>query len=352
MCFFYKKKLVRPSFMIRGTIMTTNQLMFMYAVEEMSFSKAAQKAFVTQQCLSNHIHRLEVSCGVKLFERTPHLQLTEAGKTLYQSFIQIRDIEEGTLQKLKTDTSSIHGTIRFGTHLNRARIFLIDPFLEFHEKYPDVELDVYFIHSAYTEKVLDEGTADVILGANCTALANTRADRIGEEDIVFLASPDLLKERIPDWDESRKTLTRKELSMIPLTASSNISIMAQNLHRTMLKAGFESKYIFKIEDNNAQMAICKSGKAAMFCPENQLIKADLSCHSEISSSAKLQVLKLENYSDFMSIDLITSAQRNLPTYVTDFCSMIRTYYQDQIQKVRAEYLPWSNNQYYSEITLH
>ena len=142
--------------------MTTNQLMFMYAVEEMSFSKAAQKAFVTQQCLSNHIHRLEVSCGVKLFERTPHLQLTEAGKTLYQSFIQIRDIEEGTLQKLKTDTSSIHGTIRFGTHLNRARIFLIDPFLEFHEKYPDVELDVYFIHSAYTEKVLDEGTADVI----------------------------------------------------------------------------------------------------------------------------------------------------------------------------------------------
>ena len=90
--------------------MTTNQLMFMYAVEEMSFSKAAQKAFVTQQCLSNHIHRLEVSCGVKLFERTPHLQLTEAGKTLYQSFIQIRDIEEGTLQKLKTDPR--HNTLR------------------------------------------------------------------------------------------------------------------------------------------------------------------------------------------------------------------------------------------------
>ena len=102
------------------------------------------EAFVTQQCLSNHIHRLEVSCGVKLFERTPHLQLTEAGKTLYQSFIQIRDIEEGTLQKLKTDTSSIHGTIRFGTHLNRARIFLIDPFLEFHEKYPDIKQQYRF----------------------------------------------------------------------------------------------------------------------------------------------------------------------------------------------------------------
>lgn len=324
----------------------------MYAVEEMSFSKAAEKAFVTQQCLSNHIHRLETACGVKLFERTPHLTLTDAGKTLYQSFIQIRDIEEGTMQKLKTDGSSIHGTIRFGTHLNRARIFLIEPFLEFHEKYPDVELDVYFIHSAYTEKVLTEGTADVILGANCSSLANSRADRIGEEDIVFLASPDLLKERIPGWDESRKILTRKELSMLPMTASSNISLMAQNLHRTMLKAGFESNYIFKIEDNNAQMAICKAGKAAMFCPENQLINADLSCRSETSSSAQLQVLKLENYSDFMTIDLITSAQRNLPAYVTDFCSMVRSYYQEQIHNVRAKYLSWANNKYYSEITLH
>ena len=141
-------------------------------------------------------------------------------------------------------------SVRLAAQCTDARVNVVVEGL--YEKYPDVELDVYFIHSAYTEKVLSEGTADVILGANCTALANTRADRIGEEDIVFLASPDLLKERIPDWDESRKTLTRKELSMIPLTASSNISIMAQNLHRTMLKAGFESKYIFKIEDNNAE----------------------------------------------------------------------------------------------------
>ena len=39
--------------------MTTNQQMFLYAVEEMNFTRAAERAFVTQQCLSDHIRRLE-----------------------------------------------------------------------------------------------------------------------------------------------------------------------------------------------------------------------------------------------------------------------------------------------------
>lgn len=90
--------------------MTVNQLMFMCAVEEMSFSKAAEKSFVTQQCLSNHIQRLEKSCGVRLFERNPHLTLTEAGKILYQSYVQIRDIEETTSLKLRSEGEAVHGT--------------------------------------------------------------------------------------------------------------------------------------------------------------------------------------------------------------------------------------------------
>ena len=57
--------------------MTTNQQMFLYAVEEMNFTRAAERAFVTQQCLSDHIRRLEKNYNVKLFDRTPKLKLTK-----------------------------------------------------------------------------------------------------------------------------------------------------------------------------------------------------------------------------------------------------------------------------------
>lgn len=56
--------------------------MFMLAAEEMNFSRAAEIAFVTQQCLSDHIKKLEDSYGVKFFTRRPRLSLTPEGEAM------------------------------------------------------------------------------------------------------------------------------------------------------------------------------------------------------------------------------------------------------------------------------
>ena len=60
--------------------------MFILAVEEMNFTKAAHRSHVTQQCLSCHIKKLEDHYHTRLFERRPKLRLTTAGKSLYQGF--------------------------------------------------------------------------------------------------------------------------------------------------------------------------------------------------------------------------------------------------------------------------
>lgn len=80
--------------------MTVNQQMFLCAVEEMNFTKAAKRAYVTQQCLSDHIRRLEESYGVKLFHRTPKLALTQAGELLYQALCQIAGLLGGQQKHL------------------------------------------------------------------------------------------------------------------------------------------------------------------------------------------------------------------------------------------------------------
>ncbi|HBN80503.1 MAG TPA: LysR family transcriptional regulator, partial [Ruminococcaceae bacterium] len=41
---------------------------FLLTAEEMSISRAAKRAYVTQQCVSDHIKRLEDEYGVALFE--------------------------------------------------------------------------------------------------------------------------------------------------------------------------------------------------------------------------------------------------------------------------------------------
>ena len=52
---------------------------FLVAAEELNFTRAAKKLFISQQSLSNHISNLEKEFDVVLFNRTSPLTLTYAG---------------------------------------------------------------------------------------------------------------------------------------------------------------------------------------------------------------------------------------------------------------------------------
>ena len=62
---------------------------FCVVAEELSFTRAAQKLFISQQSLSLHISKLEDEFGMVLFNRTQPLTLTEAGRCLYQHSKQL-----------------------------------------------------------------------------------------------------------------------------------------------------------------------------------------------------------------------------------------------------------------------
>lgn len=52
---------------------------FSELAKTLHMTQTAERSFISQQNLSNHIQRLENYYGVKLFERKPRLQLTYAG---------------------------------------------------------------------------------------------------------------------------------------------------------------------------------------------------------------------------------------------------------------------------------
>ncbi|MFR9127368.1 MAG: LysR family transcriptional regulator [Acidaminococcus intestini] len=50
--------------------MDTDSEMFLLAAEELNFTRAAKRAYVTQQCLSAHIKKLEIRMGAPLLNES------------------------------------------------------------------------------------------------------------------------------------------------------------------------------------------------------------------------------------------------------------------------------------------
>lgn len=74
---------------------------FIVAAEEMNFTKAAKRLYISQQSLSNHIAKLEDYFGVQLFDRNTPLTLTVAGQRLLKNAQTIMDVKKQTELELQ-----------------------------------------------------------------------------------------------------------------------------------------------------------------------------------------------------------------------------------------------------------
>ena len=99
---------------------------FCVAAEELSFTKAAKRLFISQQSLSSHISRLEEEFGVVLFNRTQPVTLTQAGECLYRNS-QILLYQKHQTEKAIQDIRDFRsGELTVGVSTSRGAIMLAD----------------------------------------------------------------------------------------------------------------------------------------------------------------------------------------------------------------------------------
>ena len=73
---------------------------FVALARNLHFTKTAQELYISQQNLSQHINKLETHYRTPLFYRKPKLQLTPAGKALYDSCIKILTEEDNISRQM------------------------------------------------------------------------------------------------------------------------------------------------------------------------------------------------------------------------------------------------------------
>lgn len=135
---------------------------FFTVVEEGSFSKAAEKLYLSQSAVSQHIKLLETELKVSLFDRSHYRpKLTEAGKFYYQNCFQLYKQYQKIEEELKKEYRQIIRIGFTGLYENKDILSLVN---NFKKKHP--LLEVSFVVGSFeecVENLLDNKT-DVSFG--------------------------------------------------------------------------------------------------------------------------------------------------------------------------------------------
>ncbi|GAA3408105.1 LysR family transcriptional regulator [Paenibacillus hodogayensis] len=126
-----------------------------------SFSKAAERMFITQPAVSHSIKQLEFRLGGPLFFRTSRgVKLTAEGEVLLKFVSQAHHFLENGEKKIAEMRNLITGEVKIGAGDTLCRYYLL-PYLEsFHGQYPDVKIQVTNRTTRETLVLLKEGRID------------------------------------------------------------------------------------------------------------------------------------------------------------------------------------------------
>lgn len=161
-----------------------------------SISKAAQKSYTSQPAISKSIKKLEEELGVQLFYRNLNgVELTDRGKDLLyfveKSFNNLIIAERNMLETENLE----RGKLSIGMPSNVGSFYLFDKIMDFHKKFPNIEITIVTGSTTNLMNLLDTHKVDFVID---TSPIDVRLDegikvvKLKEVQYCFIAKKDSL----------------------------------------------------------------------------------------------------------------------------------------------------------------
>ena len=147
----------------RGLTMDFKQLeAFVYVVKLKSFSKAAQRIYLTQPTISAHINSLEKELDTKLIERgTKYVYHTKPGSILYKYAVKMLNLREDAVCSVKNYNKELKGTLTICASTVPSQNILPKVIAAFREEYPHVTFNILRQDSELVVESISKGMADI-----------------------------------------------------------------------------------------------------------------------------------------------------------------------------------------------
>lgn len=165
---------------------------FLAVVDTGSFSQAAERLFLTQPAISKRIASLEAELGAALFDRIGRrISLTEAGRALLPRARHILNEIEDSRRAVSTLSGKVEGRLSFATshHIGLRRLPCM--LRRYHQRYPQVTLDIRFMDSEQACQAVLRGELELAIVTLPTRTAeNLAIQAIWQDRLAVLVAAD------------------------------------------------------------------------------------------------------------------------------------------------------------------
>lgn len=294
---------------------------FSELAKELHMTHTAERLFISQQTLSNHIRRMEEELGTPLLNRKPSLSLTLAGE-LVLNFAQKVGRESMRLQDALSDIEEQErGALKIGASIARLNACLPAILPDFTHRYPQVELWVTDAVSSKLEPLVLDGSLDFAIVLSGTNNPQLRSSHLIHDQLYLCVSDRCLRKYYADDAEALKENAENgafvhDFEKLPFCMMTNR--IGQMLQNCFSEAGVIPHVFAKNSYSQLGISICNSGLAA--CVTSQM---NLVGHLE-QMPEDVNIFPLRDKQGLLSLplSLIQLKDRVLPLYAKFFLKLL------------------------------
>jgi DNA-binding transcriptional LysR family regulator len=266
--------------------MTFEQLkIFLAVAQQLHFTRAAERLYITQPAVSAAIQNLEEEYGVKLFHRIGRrIEITDAGTLLQSEAQKILDQVELTGRGLRELNNLQRGELKIGSSLTIGNYWLPEKISEFKRQYPGI-----FVNCTL-------GNAEEICAGTATGLFDLGLvtgevkpvlKQILEEETVGSDRLLIVVGKSHPWFD-RSQVSLKELPTVPWVMRESGSGIQQMFEQALQTWGIDpTKLMIVLNLSSSEMvkAVVESGVGAAAISE-LMVKKEL----KLSTLHEVQVI--------------------------------------------------------------
>ena len=244
---------------------------FLVAAEELNFTRAAERLYITQQSLSGHIAKIERYYNCRLFDRHFPMSLTPEGAELYEKGQKILSLANDTKRELQDIKDFRSSNLTIGISRSRSAVYLTSVLARYHKEYPGIRIKIIEGSAPEVEENLRRAKVDFSIGAMPENNYNVQSISFWQERIVA-AVPFPILDSLPPTSkmaigDNPQYADWKMLADCPFIALSSNLRSGMPFYKIFQDLELSPKIVLEAQSIDTLLPLCLDGLGVLVCPE-------------------------------------------------------------------------------------